>query len=94
MRGTENILTIWRSKILEMREVTCLTLKYFDTPQRAMKIYHTDDSGMDLQPHPGSNAPYKDRWYFLNRKEAQESLSSPGLKHFGNPLQQLLGKNV
>jgi hypothetical protein len=81
VRGSENINALWRSKILQAREVTCFSLStFFNTPKAAMKIYYRDDSGISSQPHPKSNVPFKDRYYFHTRKDLVGFFQGPGLK--------------
>ncbi|KAI9879878.1 MAG: hypothetical protein M1830_006730 [Pleopsidium flavum] len=59
-----------------------------------MKIYYADDSGINPQPHPSSNTPFKDRYYFHTRRETVGFFNGPGLKHFGNRFQELLRKQI
>ena len=93
--GADNIIAVWRSKVLEAREVTSFSLRYFfNTPKAAMKIYRTDDSGINLQPHPSSNVPFQDRYYFHTRKDTVGFFNGPGLKHIASRFQELLRKQV
>jgi len=93
--GSDNIISVWRSKALEAKAVACFSLRYFfNTPRRAMKIYHTDSSGINLQPHPNSNTPFKDRYYFHTRRDMVGFFSGPGLKHFSNRFQSLLRRQI
>ena len=95
VQGPDDIVSVWRSKMLEAKAVTCFSVRqFFNTPRRAMKIYHEDDSGINLQPHPKSNQPWKDRYYFHTRKETVGFFNGPGLKHFGDRFQQLLKRDV
>ena len=59
-----------------------------------MKIYHEDDSGINPQPNPASNQPWKDRYYFHTRKETVGFFNGPGLKHFGNRFQLMLNRDI
>ncbi|MCJ1394726.1 hypothetical protein MMC18_007606, partial [Xylographa bjoerkii] len=93
--GSDNIISVWRSEILEAREVTSFSLRYFfNTPKAAMKIYLTDDSGIGLQPHPSSTIPYKDRYYFHNRKTTVGFFSGPELKSNAYRFQDLLQSQI
>ena len=95
--GPDNIAAIWRSKGLDAKAVTCFTLKsFFDTPDRAMKIYFTDNTGINPQPHASDNnrtAP-KDRYYYLTRQTTVGFFNGPGLKHFGNRFGTMLTREV
>lgn len=54
--GSENITTVWRSKVLDAKAVTCFLLKnFFDTPDKDMKIYFADNSRINPQPHNNSS---------------------------------------
>ena len=89
--GSDNIIAVWRSKILEAREVTSFSLRYFfNTLKASMKIYHADDSGITLQPHPKSNIQFHDRYYFHTREDTVGFFNGPGLKHIAHRLQDLL----
>ena len=93
--GSENIMTVWRSKVLDAKAVTCFSLKnFFDTPDKAMKIYFADNSGINPQPQYNSSRPPKDRYYYLTRKETVGFFNGPGLKHFGNRFGALLTKEI
>lgn len=59
-----------------------------------MKIYHTDDSGINLQPHPSSNVPFKDRYYFHTRKDTVGFFNGPGLKNIAYRFQGLLKARI
>lgn len=93
--GSDNIAAVWRSKGLDAKAVTCFSLKkFFDTPDRAMKIYHADNSGINPQPYGGDCIPTKDRYYFLVRKHTVGFFNGPGLKHFGNRFATLLIRKI
>ena len=89
--GSENIIAVWRSKVLEAREVTSFSLRiFFNSPESSMKIYKTDDSGINPQPHPKSSIPSKDRYYHRTRKNTVGFFNGPGLKHMAHRFQDLL----
>ncbi|KAI9724629.1 MAG: hypothetical protein M1828_003653 [Chrysothrix sp. TS-e1954] len=89
--GSENIVQVWRAKALEAKAVTCFSLStFFNTPKKSMKIYHKDNSGINVQPNPHSNTAHKDRYYYHTRKETIGFFSGPALKHFANRFQSLL----
>ena len=93
--GSENIMTVWRSKVLDAKAVTCFSLKnFFDTPDKALKIYFADNSGINPQPQWNSSIPPKDRYYYLTRKETVGFFNGPGLKHFGNRFGALLTQGI
>jgi hypothetical protein len=93
--GPDNIAAVWRSKGLDAKAVTCFSLKnFFDTPDKAMKIYHADNTGINPQPHGGDSIPAKDRYYYLTRKNTVGFFNGPGLKHFGNRFGALLTKEI
>lgn len=51
--GSENITALWRSKDLDAKAVTSFSLKeFFLTPDRSMKVYHGDNSGVNPKPIP------------------------------------------
>ena len=93
--GSASIIALWRSRVLEAKEVTCFSLRnFFDTPKAAMKIYLTDDSGINSQPHPSSDIPFKDRYYFHTRRDTVSFFQGPGLKHIAHRFQDLLRDRV
>ncbi|KAL8721387.1 MAG: hypothetical protein Q9225_001934 [Loekoesia sp. 1 TL-2023] len=89
--GSRNIINVWRSKDLDGQAVTLFSLKqFFDTPIQSTIIYLGDNSGISPQPHPCSNVPTKDRYYYQNRKHIVSFFNGPGLKHMGNRFAILL----
>jgi hypothetical protein len=93
--GPDNINSVWRSKALEAKPTTCFAVEYlFKTPKRAMKMYRTDDSGINPQPNPGTNVPQKDRFYYQSRKASLGFFSGPSSKHISNRFLESLTQQI
>jgi hypothetical protein len=85
--ASDNINSVWRSKALEAKAkaTTCFAVEYlFKTPKQAMKMYHTDDSGINPQPHPSCNILSKDRFHYQSRRASLGFFSGPSSKHMAN----------
>ena len=59
-----------------------------------MRIYKEDTSGTSFEPHPKSNTPFKDRYYYHNRKIILGFFNGPGLKHMAYRFQTLLQERI
>lgn len=59
-----------------------------------MKMYRTDDSGINPQPNPGSSVLQKDRFYYQSRKASVSFFSGPSSKHIANRLLDSLTKQI
>jgi len=93
--GSDNITALWRSKDLDAKAVTSFSLKeFFSTPDRSMKVYLGDSSGVNPKPHPSSNLADEDRYYYQNRKAIVGFFNGPGLKTMGNRFATLLTKEI
>ena len=93
--GSENIATLWRFKELDANAVTCFSLKnFFSTPEKSMKVYVGDRSGVNPKPHSKSNMATKDRYYYQNRKAILGFFNGPGLASMGNRFAALLMKEI
>ena len=93
--GTDGIKSVWRSKALEAKATTCFAVEYlFKTPKQAMKMYRTDDSGINPQSHPCSKVPSKDRFYYQSRKALLGFFSGPTSKNIANRFLDSLRKQI
>lgn len=93
--GSGNITGLWRSKDLDAKDVTMFSLKeFFLTPNRSMKVYSGDNSGINPKPHPDSHVAEKDRYYYNNRKAILGFFNGSGLKSMGNRFSTLITKEI
>ncbi len=93
--GPDIIASLWRLKELDANAVTCFSLKnFFSTPEKSMKVYVEDVSGVDPKPHLKCNLATKDRYYFQNRKAILGFFNGPGLMSMGNRFSALLIKEI
>ncbi|KAL8846387.1 MAG: hypothetical protein Q9221_008529, partial [Calogaya cf. arnoldii] len=93
--GANNVARLWRCKDLDATAVTSFSLKqFFLTPEQSMKVYLGDDSGISPQPHPLSNIPEKNRYYYRNRKAIVGFFNGPGLTSTGNRFSNLLVNEI
>ncbi|KAG8528042.1 uncharacterized protein KY384_006958 [Bacidia gigantensis] len=94
--GSDNILTLWRSKDLDAKVVTAFSLSwFFATPKNSMNIYETDDSGINPKPHPASiGIEVKNRYYYQNRKAIVGFFNGTGLKSMAGRFSLLLGREI
>lgn len=80
--GRENVAAIWRNSTwINSKASVCLVIhQVFKTPRQAMEAYYSDDSGINIRPHPGTTVNAKDRIFHLTHKVLNNLLTGPGLK--------------
>ena len=93
--GPENVASVWRLKELDANAVTCFSLKYFfSTPEKSMKVYVGDISGVNPKAHLKCNIAIKDRYYYQNRKAFLGFFNGSGLTSTGYRFSALLTKEI
>lgn len=72
---------IWNNSTwINSKPIICLVIhQVFNTPRQAIAAYFSDDSGINLRPHPGTNVKAKDCIFHLTQKVLSDLLTGTGI---------------
>ena len=89
--GSENIVSVWKSKDLDSKPAVCLVMdRFFCMPKKALKSYYTDISGIRYRPHPNSQMSPEDRIYYHTHRATHGFMSGKSLAGFADRFQSIL----
>lgn len=96
LSGSDNLNSIWKnSKWLTSKAGVLIAVgNMFKTPKDALKFYESDNSGINLQPHPDSNVMPEHRIYYHTHKATVDFLSGSHLKSLASSFQVNLRKRI
>ncbi|MCJ1432276.1 hypothetical protein MMC27_001632 [Xylographa pallens] len=96
LSGTQNLKLAWKkSHVLSSKVQVLIGVgMLFGTSTNALKFYESDDSGINLLPHPKSKIRPENRIHYLTHKTTVELLAGTHLQSLAKSFQVILKKRL
>lgn len=96
LQGAANILTLWKkSTLVPGTKIHLFFLKnLFGMPERGIKVYASDNSGIRAQPDAGSNVPPHHRIHHLTHMSMLKFMGGTGLAKWHDRWARMFVRNI
>ena len=93
--GPKNVALVFRrSKDFAAKASVVIAMDRFGSPQRTVRFYDDDNSGMKMVPHSSSNVREEDRTHHIVHVQVIKYLSGNGLKPMTQRFMENMGRQI